>query len=87
MSPASIQARIELESIEDGDGYRESTESWSEVLRDLKRRGMRAGPRHWRWSPGFLGALRKVFSDSREQTVLGAFVPDTLLTAHAEFKT
>jgi transposase-like protein len=25
-----------------GDGYRESTESWSELLRDLKRRGMRA---------------------------------------------
>jgi len=24
------------------DGYRESTESWVEFLRDLKRRGMRA---------------------------------------------
>ena len=51
-----------------GDGYRESTESWSELLRDLKRRGMR--------SPllaigdgalGFWGALREVFPDSREQ--------------------
>jgi len=25
-----------------GDGYRKSTESWAELLRDLKRRGMRA---------------------------------------------
>jgi putative transposase len=24
------------------DGYRESTESWAELLRDLKKRGMRA---------------------------------------------
>jgi transposase-like protein len=27
-----------------GDGYRESTESWKEVLLDLKRRGLQAGP-------------------------------------------
>ena len=26
------------------DGYRESTESWADVLRDLRRRGMRASP-------------------------------------------
>ena len=25
-----------------GDGYRESTESWADLMRDLKRRGMRA---------------------------------------------
>ena len=50
------------------DGYRESTESWSELLRDLKRRGMRApvlaiGD----GALGFWGALREVFPESREQ--------------------
>ena len=50
------------------DGYRESTESWSELLRDLKRRGMRApvlaiGD----GALGFWGALREVFPTSREQ--------------------
>jgi putative transposase len=50
------------------DGYRESTESWSELLRDLKRRGMRApvlavGD----GALGFWGAVREVFPDSREQ--------------------
>jgi transposase-like protein len=28
------------------DGYRESTESWADLLRDCARRGMRAGPGH-----------------------------------------
>jgi transposase-like protein len=51
-----------------GDGYRESTESWSELLRDLRDRGMRApvlavGD----GALGFWGALREVFPDSREQ--------------------
>jgi transposase-like protein len=51
-----------------GDGFRESIESWSELLRDLKRRGMRApvvaiGD----GALGFWGALREVFPDSREQ--------------------
>ena len=51
-----------------GDGYRESTESWSELLRDLKRRGLRApvlaiGD----GALGFWGALREVFPQSREQ--------------------
>src|SRR5207302_7127290 len=55
--------RKELEAV--GDGYRESTESCSELLRDLKRRGMR--------SPvlaigdgglGFWGALREGFPES-----------------------
>jgi transposase-like protein len=50
----------ELVAIE--DGYRESTESWADVLRDLKRRGMRApvlavGD----GALGFWGALREVF--------------------------
>jgi putative transposase len=50
------------------DGYRESTESWADVLRDLKRRGMRApvlavGD----GALGFWGALREVFPDTRGQ--------------------
>ncbi len=50
----------ELVAIE--DGYRESTESWADVLRDMRRRGMRApvlavGD----GALGFWGALREVF--------------------------
>jgi transposase-like protein len=49
-------------------GYRESIESWSELLRDLRRRGMRApvlaiGD----GALGCWGALREVFPESREQ--------------------
>jgi transposase-like protein len=50
------------------DGYRESTESWADLLRDAKRRGMRApvlaiGD----GALGFWGALREVFPDTGEQ--------------------
>jgi putative transposase len=50
------------------DGYRESTESWADVLRDLKRRGMRApvlavGD----GALGFWGALREVFPATKAQ--------------------
>jgi transposase-like protein len=50
------------------DGYRESTESWADLLRDLKRRGMRApvlavGD----GALGFWGALREVFPETRAQ--------------------
>lgn len=50
------------------DGYRESTESWADLLRDLKRRGMRApvlavGD----GALGFWGALREVFPATRTQ--------------------
>jgi putative transposase len=50
------------------DGYRESTESWADLLRDLRRRGMRApilavGD----GALGFWGALREVFPDTRGQ--------------------
>jgi putative transposase len=50
------------------DGHRESTESWADLLRDLKRRGMRApmvavGD----GALGFWGALRKVFPETTEQ--------------------
>ncbi|MFD2495131.1 IS256 family transposase, partial [Amycolatopsis jiangsuensis] len=50
------------------DGYRESTESWADLLRDCHRRGMRApvlavGD----GALGFWGALREVFPSTREQ--------------------
>ena len=50
------------------DGYRESTGSWADLLRDCKRRGMRApvlavGD----GALGFWGALREVFPEAREQ--------------------
>src|SRR5271156_2475953 len=50
------------------DGYREAAESWADLLRDAKRRGMRApvlaiGD----GALGFWGALREVFPDTREQ--------------------
>ncbi len=50
------------------DGYRESTESWADLLRGCRRRGMRApvlavGD----GALGFWKALREVFPDTREQ--------------------
>jgi transposase-like protein len=63
-----VRADGRKELVAVGDGYRESIESWSELLRDLKRRGMRApvlaiGD----GALGFWGALREVFPESREQ--------------------
>jgi transposase-like protein len=50
------------------DGYRESTESWSDLLRDAKRRGMRAPVlAAGDGALGFWGALREVFPETREQ--------------------
>jgi transposase-like protein len=50
------------------DGYRESAESWANLLRDAKRRGMRApvlavGD----GALGFWGGLREVFPETAEQ--------------------
>ena len=50
------------------DGYRESSESWADLLRDCARRGMSApvlavGD----GALGFWGALREVFPQTREQ--------------------
>jgi len=58
--------RKEVIAIE--DGYRESTESWASLLRDLKRRGMPApvlavGD----GGLGFWAALREVYPETREQ--------------------
>ncbi len=56
----------ELIAIE--DGYRESTESWAHVLRDLKRRGMRAPALAiGDGALGFWAAVRDVWPESLEQ--------------------
>ena len=52
-------------------GYRESTENWSEVLRDIKRRGLSCprlvvGDGHL----GIWGALRNVLSAGGRATLL-----------------
>ena len=54
------------------DGYRESTESWADLLRDCARRGMRApvlavGD----GALGFWGALREVFPADPGAALLG----------------
>jgi transposase-like protein len=63
-----VRANGSKELITLADGYRESVESWSDLLRDAKRRGMRApvlavGD----GALGFWGGLREVFPDTREQ--------------------
>jgi transposase-like protein len=66
MIGVSADGRKELVAL--ADGYRESTESWTDLLRDCSRRGMRApvlaiGD----GALGFWGALREVFPATREQ--------------------
>lgn len=51
------------------DGYRESEQSWRELLLDLKHRGLSIAPRLavGDGALGFWAALRKVFPETREQ--------------------
>ena len=51
------------------DGYRESAESWREVLLDLKGRGLAQGPKLavGDGALGFWKALRQVYGEAREQ--------------------
>ena len=63
-----VRADGSKELVAIADGYRESTESWADLLRDAKRRGMRApvlavGD----GALGFWGGLREVFPDTAEQ--------------------
>jgi transposase-like protein len=66
MMGARLDGKKELIALQ--DGYQESSESWAEMLRDLKKRGMRApvlavGD----GALGFWGALRDVFPETRHQ--------------------
>lgn len=63
-----VRADGRKELIALADGFRESTESWAELLRDCKRRGMRApvlaiGD----GALGFWAAVRDVFPETAEQ--------------------
>ena len=51
------------------DGYRESAQSWRELLLDLKRRGLKSGPELavGDGALGFWKALREVYGETREQ--------------------
>ena len=51
------------------DGYRESEQSWSELLLDLKHRGLTTPPKIavGDGALGFWAALRKVFPETKEQ--------------------
>jgi len=51
------------------DGYRESEQSWSELLLDLKHRGLQTAPKIaiGDGALGFWSALRKVFPETKEQ--------------------
>ena len=62
-----LDGRKELIAL--ADGYRESTESWSDLLRDCARRGMRAPvlAMGGDGALGFWGALRDVFPVRTEQ--------------------
>jgi putative transposase len=64
---ADAKGKKELLAV--SDGYRESKVSWREILLDLKRRGMKEGPKLaiGDGALGFWGALREVFPKCREQ--------------------
>ena len=66
MVGARLDGTKELVAI--SDGYRESTESWAEFLRDLRKRGMRAPELAvGDGALGFWAAIRDVFPATRHQ--------------------
>jgi transposase-like protein len=63
-----VRADGRKELITLADGYRESAESWADLLRDAKRRGMRAPVlAAGDGALGFWSALREVFPETKEQ--------------------
>jgi transposase-like protein len=63
-----VRADGRQELIALADGYRESAESWADLLRDCARRGMRAPVlAAGDGALGFWGALREVFPQTTEQ--------------------
>ena len=64
---ATPEGKKELVAV--ADGYRESEQSWREVLLDLKARGLKDAPKVavGDGALGFWAALRKVFGQTREQ--------------------
>jgi transposase-like protein len=64
---ATADGHKELVAVQ--DGYREDEQSWYELLVDLKRRGLKHGPKlaTGDGALGFWAALRKVYGQCREQ--------------------
>lgn len=64
---ATAEGQKEIVAIQ--DGYRESEQSWREVMLDLKARGLAEAPKLaiGDGALGFWSALRKVFGETREQ--------------------
>jgi len=64
---ATPEGKKELVSVQ--DGYRESEQSWKELLLDLKARGLEQGPElaTGDGALGFWKAIRQVYGDTREQ--------------------
>lgn len=64
---ATAEGTKELVAVQ--DGFRESEQSWYELLLDLKRRGLTMGPKLavGDGALGFWSALRKVYPGTREQ--------------------
>ena len=69
---ATRQGKKELIAIV--DGYRESEQSWYELLVDLKNRGLTMAPKLaiGDGALGFWAAIRKVFGETREQRCWGS---------------
>lgn len=64
---ATADGRKELIAVQ--DGYRESEASWSELMLDLKHRGLTTAPKIavGDGALGFWAALRKIFPETQEQ--------------------
>lgn len=64
---ATAEGKKELLAVQ--DGYRESEQSWREILLDLRARGLQEAPKLavGDGALGFWAALRKVFGATREQ--------------------
>jgi putative transposase len=64
---ATAEGHKELLAVQ--DGYRESTQSWTELLVDLQRRGLTLAPKvaTGDGALGFWAALRRVYPETREQ--------------------
>jgi putative transposase len=64
---ATAEGQKELLAVQ--DGYRESTQSWTELLVDLQRRGLTLTPKLAiaDGAMGFWAALRQVYPETREQ--------------------
>lgn len=62
---ATHEGKKELLALQ--DGYREREQSWSELLLDLKHRGLQVAPKMAIGGLGFWAALRKISPETTEQ--------------------